>query len=118
MNELLLLSTYPLRFAVALLEGTLPLRYCAGRFASRVNTWRLPADGHAADLVTEGGEQVGILRVEHSAPAVVPGFDGGDGGDWISGPGGGVKRVRLKRKTPAHLVRHGILGDSVSATCL
>ena len=34
----------------------------------------------------------------------------GDGGDWISGPGGGVKRVRLNRKTPAHLVRHGILG--------
>ena len=25
-----------------------------------------------------------------------------------------VKRVRQKRKTPAHLVRHGILGDSGS----
>ena len=34
----------------------------------------------------------------------------GDGSDWISGPGGGVKRVRLNRKTPAHLVRHGIWG--------
>ena len=43
-------------------------------------------------------------------PVVVPGFDGGDGGDWISGPGGGVKRVRPNRKTPAHLVRHGVLG--------
>ena len=32
-----------------------------------------------------------------------------DGGDWISGPGGGVKRVRLNRKTPAHFVRHGLL---------
>ena len=30
--------------------------------------------------------------------------------DWISGPGGGVERIRLNRQTPAHLVRHGILG--------
>ena len=34
----------------------------------------------------------------------------GDGGDWISGPGGGVEKVGLNRKTPAHLARHGILG--------
>ena len=37
-------------------------------------------------------------------------FEGGDGDDWISGPCGGVKRVRLNRQTPHHLVRHGILG--------
>ena len=48
--------------------------------------------------------------MDHGAPVVMPGFEGGDGGDWISGPGGGVKRVRLNRKTPAHLVRYGILG--------
>ena len=33
LNELLLLLRYPPRSAAALLEGTLPLRYCAGRFA-------------------------------------------------------------------------------------
>ena len=44
------------------------------------------------------------------APADMPCFNGGGGVNWISGPGGGVKRVRLNRKTPAHLVRHGILG--------
>ena len=40
----------------------------------------------------------------------MPGFRGGGGADWISGPGGGVNRVRHNRKTPAHLVKHGILG--------
>ena len=36
---------------------------------------------------------------------------GGDAGvDWVSGSGRGVKRVRLNRKTPAHLVQYGILG--------
>ena len=66
--------------------------------------------GHAAGLVTEGGEEVGVIRVDNGAPVVMPGFESGDGVDWISGPGGGVKRVRLNRRTPAHLVRHGILG--------
>ena len=89
-NELLLLFRYPPRSAAALLQGTLRLRHCAGRFASRVPSWRLPADGHVADLVTEGGVDVGIVRVEHGAPAVMSGFEVGGGGYWISGPGGGV----------------------------
>ena len=38
------------------------------------------------------------MRVEHDAPAGMPSLGGGDGGDWISEPGGGVKRVRLNRK--------------------
>ena len=46
--------------------------------------------------------------MEHGAPAVMPGFEGGDGGGWISGPGGGVKRVQLDTKL-SHFVRHGIL---------
>ena len=39
LDELLLLFRYPPRSATALLEGVLPLRYCAGRFASRVPTF-------------------------------------------------------------------------------
>ena len=54
LDELLLLFWYPPGSAPALLEGTLPLRYYAGRFAGKVPTWRLPAGGHAADLDTEG----------------------------------------------------------------
>ena len=40
-------------------------------FASRIPTWCLPADGHVADLVTVGSEEVGVVRVVHGAPAVV-----------------------------------------------
>ena len=55
LNELLLLFRYPPRSATALLEGALPLRNCAGRFAGRISTWRLPVGGHVAGLVTEWG---------------------------------------------------------------
>ena len=79
---------------VSLLEG-FPLGACLLR-------------GHVADLVTEGGEGVGIKWVEHGAPAVMHGFEGGDGGGWISGPGGGVKKSPTKHKTLT-FVRHGIL---------
>ena len=51
MDELLGLFRYPPRSGRALLAGTLPLRYCAARFACRVPTWRLPASGHVARLV-------------------------------------------------------------------
>ena len=49
LKELLLLFRYPPRSA--LLQGTLPLRYCAGRFANRIPTWRFSFVGHAAGLV-------------------------------------------------------------------
>ena len=55
-----------------------------------------------------GGGRVGV--VEHGAPAAVAGFRSGGGVDWISGPGGDVKRVRLHRQIPAHLVRDGTVG--------
>ena len=42
LNELLRLFGYPSGSAGALLDGTLPLRYCTTRFASRIPTWRLP----------------------------------------------------------------------------
>ena len=38
-------------------------------------------------------KEVGVIHVE----------SGGDGVDWVSGPGGAAKRFRLNRKTPAHL---------------
>ena len=51
LNELLRLFGYPSGSAVALLAGTLPLRHCTTRFASRIPTWRLSVPGHAASLV-------------------------------------------------------------------
>ena len=40
-DELPVIFRYP-RSALALLEGTLPLRYCAVRFASRIPSWSAP----------------------------------------------------------------------------
>ena len=45
------LFNYPAGSARALLAGTLPLRFCAARFASRDPTWRLLVPGHVARLV-------------------------------------------------------------------
>ena len=39
------------------------MRYYAARFASEVPSWRLPLCGGVAELVTEGGEEVGVVRV-------------------------------------------------------
>ena len=66
----LLLFRYLLRSPPALLGSTLPLQYCAGRFACRIPTWCLPADGHVVDLVTEWSAVGGVVQEEHSAPAV------------------------------------------------
>ena len=45
--------------ARVLLARTLPLRYCAARFACRTPTWRLPVPGCVVDLVTAS---VGAVR--------------------------------------------------------
>ena len=78
----------------ASLAGTLPLQYCAARFACKTPTWRLPVSGHVVDLVTA---DVGAVR-----GAIVDGA--GQEVHWVSGSGPGRKRVRPNRKTPAHLV--------------
>ena len=52
LDENLRLFNYPPGSTRALLAGTLPLRYCAARFASRAPTWRLPVPGQVARLVT------------------------------------------------------------------
>ena len=83
------------------MDGALPFRYCAGRFACGVPTWRLPVDVHVIGLVSDdcGGDSV--VLDGHCAPVLVPGFRCDAGVDWVSGPGGGVERVRPNRKTPA-----------------
>ena len=52
LNELLVLFQYPPGSGRTLLAGTLPLWYCAARFACRTPTWRLPVSDHIPDLVT------------------------------------------------------------------
>ena len=92
LNELLGLFQYPPGSGRALLAGTLPLRYFAARFACRTPTWRLPVSGHVVDLVTAN---VGAVREA---------FVDGAAQEVVSGSGSGRKRIRLNRKTPAHLV--------------
>ena len=100
LDEFLSLFRYPPRSGRALVGGTLPLRYCATRFACCTPTWRLPASGHVRGLV--------------AAHAVSAGNSGGK----VSGLGVFHdsrsrplrKRFRLNRKTPAHLV--GVVAHS------
>ena len=54
-----MLFSYPPGSGRTLLAGTLPLRYCAARFACRTPTWRLPVSGHVVDLVIA---EVGVVR--------------------------------------------------------
>ena len=51
-DQLLLLFHYPPRSSGALLAGSLPLRYCSSKFASRTPFWVLPVPGHVAGLIT------------------------------------------------------------------
>ena len=95
LNELLTLFRYPPKSGRALLNGTLPLRYCAARFANSTPTWRLPVSGQVRGLVAAYPDTTGDLGDEVVDLRVFRGSR--------SGPGG--KRFRLNRKTPAHLVK-------------
>ena len=90
LNELLSLFRYPPKSGRALLNGTLPLRYCAARFAHSTPTWRLPASGQVSRLVDAYPGSAGDRGVE-----VV--------GLRVFGSGPLRRRFRLNRKTPAHL---------------
>ena len=59
LNELLSLFRYPAKSGRALLNGTLPLLYCAARFACKTPTWRLPVSGHVARLIADNYEDAG-----------------------------------------------------------
>ena len=93
LDELLALFRYPSGSGRALLAGTLLLRYCAARFASLTPSWRLPVHGSVGNLVaaySDAGRRAAVDEV-------------GQGVLWVSGSGSGRKRIRLNRKTPAHL---------------
>ena len=93
LDELLALFRYPSGSGHALLAGTLPLRYCSTRFACMTPSWRLPALGSVRSLVaaySDAGHMVVADEVDR-------------GVFWGSGSGPGRKRIRLIRKTPAHL---------------
>ena len=92
-EELLGLFRYPPQSERALLAGILPLRYCGARFANRTPTWRLPVSGHVPDLVTAVVGVAGEAVVDCAAHEV----------SWVGGSGPRRKRIRLNRKTPAHL---------------
>ena len=64
LNELLSLFRYPSKSGRALLNGTLPLRYCAARFACKTPTWRLPVSGHVARLIADNYEGAGGCGAE------------------------------------------------------
>ena len=53
---------YLLHSGAALLRGSLPVRYCSQRLGARTPSWKLPAVGEVAGLITSGGEVVGLDR--------------------------------------------------------
>ena len=94
LNELLSLFRYPSRSGRALLNGTLPLRYCAVRFAHSTPTWRIPVSGQVSRLIAAYPGSAGDCSSEVSAFRV----------PLVSRFQHVRKRFRLNRKTPAHLV--------------
>ena len=93
LNELLGLFRYPPKSGRALLNGTLPLRYCAARFAYSTPTWRLPVSGQVRGLVAAHSDSAGDCGDEVVGVRVLCGC----------GSGPVRRRFRLNRKTPAHL---------------
>ena len=85
---------YPNGSGIALLEGTLKHRYYTFPFAGRKPTWRLPTPGHVLDVLTTGGESVGLLGFEP------PGGSSGRAGFVRQS----FKRVRLTKKTRCRIV--------------
>ena len=98
LDELLGLFRYHTGSGRALLAGTLPLRYSAARFACLTPTWRLPVPGYVLNL----------FAAYDGAGLRAPVDEVGQGVHWVSGSGAGRKRIRLNRKTPAHLAGYVI----------
>ena len=98
LDELLALFRYPSGSGRALLAGTLLLRYCAARFACLTPDWRLPVHGSVGNLVAAYSDADRRAAVDEVGRDVY----------WVSGSGPGRKRIRLNRKTPAHLAGYVI----------
>ena len=94
LNELLGLFRYPPRSGRALLSGTLPLRYCATRFAHSTPTWRLPVPGQVSRLVADYPDSAGDCGAQVLALGV----------PLVCRSGLIRKRFRPNRKPPAHFV--------------
>ena len=95
--------------------GVLPLRYCSARFACKFPTWRLPDRGHVCELVLDGVFGALVLDDDGIDRDLLPRSLGRAGGSFEGRVLGGFKRIRLNRKTPAHLARLGNL-ESVQST--
>ena len=106
LDDLLVLFGYPAASGADLLAGTLPLRYYSESFARRIPTWRLPEGGNVAKFLASGG----LVR---GGPCALSAALGCAGVCLARGSSGGVKRIRLYRKTPARLARQGLLGSQV-----
>ena len=109
LNRLLVLFGYPGGSAAALFAGVLPLRYCSARFACKFPTWRLPDRGHVCELVTDGVVGARVLDHDGIGRDSLPRSVGRAGGSFESRVLESFKRIRLNRKTPAHLARLGNL---------
>ena len=101
LNELLNLFKYPSRSALALLNGTLPLRYCAARFASKIPLGDCLLEVMLLTLLLKVVRRWALFRLS-LVGVELTGLAG-----WV----GGGRRVRLNRKTPAHLVGRFFLGS-------
>ena len=100
LDEHLVLFGYCAGSGADLLAGVLPLRYSSGNFASKVPTWRLLVVGSVASFLASGE----LIR---GGPSALSAALGSACVGLASGSDGGVKRVRLYRKTPTHLARQG-----------
>ena len=105
LNELLSLFRYPSRSGRALLNGTLPLRYCVVRFAHSTPTWRLPVSGQVGRLVAAYPDSSGDCSDEVFALGV----------PLVCKSSPVRKRFRLNRKNPC--TPCGDIG-SFSSTCM
>ena len=106
LDELLVLFGHPAASGTDLLAGSLPLRYFSESFARRIPTWCLLVRGSVASFLASrdlvGSRPCALFTALGAASVCLPG-----------GSGRGVKRVRLYKKTPAHLARQGVSGVPV-----
>ena len=93
LNQLLSLFNFPPGSARALLAGTLPFNIVLLVLPVGPHTWRLPVPGRVAGLVAGTSWEVQEAVAEGVGRRV----------SWVGDSGPNRRRIRLNRKTPAHL---------------